>query len=50
MGKTRDFVKKIKDTRRTFHTKMGTIKDRKSMDLKKEEDTRKKWQDYTETM
>ena len=50
MGKTRDLVKKIKDTRRTFHTKMGTIKDRKSMDLKKEEDTRKKWQDYTETI
>ena len=48
MGKTRDLVKKIKDTRRTFHTKMGTIKDRKSMDLKKEEGTRKKWQDYTQ--
>ena len=42
MGKTRDLFKKIKDTKGPFHTKMGTIKDRKSMDLKKEEDTRKK--------
>jgi len=49
MGKTRDLLKKIKDTKRTFHAKMGTIKDRKSMDLKKEE-TRKRWQDYTETI
>ena len=54
MGKTRDLIKKIKDTKGTFHAKMGTIKDRKSMDLKKE-DTRylphlPMWQDYTETI
>ena len=41
---------KIRDTKATFLSKMSTIKDRKSMDLKKEEDTRKKWQDYTETI
>ena len=49
MGKTRALFKKIRDTKGTFHAKMGTIKDRKSMDLKKEE-TRKRWQDYTETI
>ena len=49
MGKARDFFQKITDTKGTFRAKMGTIKDRKSMDLKKE-DTRKRWQDYTETI
>ena len=43
MGKTRDLVKKIRDTKRTFHTKMGTIKDRNSKDLTEAEDTKKKW-------
>jgi len=43
MGKTRDLVKKIRDTKRTFHTKTGTIKDRNSKDLTEAEDTKKKW-------
>ena len=42
MGKTRDFFKKIKDTKRTFHAKMGTIKDRNSMDLTETEDIKKR--------
>ena len=42
MGKTRDLFKKIRDTKGTFHTKMGTIKDRKSMDLTKVEDKKKR--------
>ena len=48
MGKTRHFVKKIRDTKGTFHAKMGTIKDRNCMDLK--EDIKKKWQEYTEKL
>ena len=44
MGKTRDLFKKIKDTKRTFHTTMGTIKDRNSMDLTQVEDIKKRWQ------
>ena len=48
MGKTRDLFKKIKDTKGTFHAKMGTIKDRNSMDLTEVEDTKKRWQEYTE--
>ena len=44
MGKTRDFFKKIRDAKGTFHTKMGTIKDRNGMDLTKAEDTKKRWQ------
>ena len=44
MGKTRDLFKKIRDTKGTFHAKMGTIKDRNGMDLTKAEDTKKKWQ------
>ena len=48
MGKTRDLFKKIKDTKRTFHAKMGTIKDRNSMDLTEAEDIKKRWQKYTE--
>ena len=47
MGKTRDPFKKIKDTKGTFHTKMGTIKDRNGMDLT-EADIKKRWQEYTE--
>ena len=47
MGKTRELFKKIKDTKGTFHAKMGSIKDRNGMDLTKAEDI-KKWQEYTE--
>ena len=46
MGKTRDLFKKIRDTKGTFHAKMGTIKDRNGMDLT-EADTEKRWQEYT---
>ena len=48
MGKTRDFFKKIRDTKGTFHAKMGSIKDRNGMDLKEAEDINKRWQEYTE--
>ena len=48
MGKTRDLFKKIKDTKGIFHTKMGSIKKRNSMDLTEAEDTKKRWQEYTE--
>ena len=48
MGKTTDHFKKIRDTKGTFHAKMGTIKDRSSMNLTKAEDIKKKWQQYTE--
>ena len=44
MGKTRDFFKKIRDTKGTFHATMGTIKDRNGMDLTEAEDTKKRWQ------
>jgi len=50
MGKTRDLVKKIQDTRGTFHAKMGLIKDRNGMDLIEAEDTKKRWQEYTEEL
>ena len=50
MRKTRDFFKKIRDTKGTFHAKMGSIKDRNCMDLTKEEDIRKRWQEYTEEL
>ena len=50
MGKTRDFFKKIIDTKETFHAKMGTIKDRNGMDLTKEEDIKNRWQEYTEEL
>ena len=50
MGKTRDLFKKIRDTKRTFHAKMGTIKYRKGMDLTKAEDIKKRWQEYTEEL
>ena len=50
MGKTRDFFKKIRDTKGTFHAKMGLIKDRNVMDLTEAEDIRKRWQEYTEEL
>ena len=50
MGKTRDLVKKIRYTKGTFHAKMGSIKDRNGMDLKEGEDTKKRWQEYTEEL
>ena len=50
MGRTRDFFKKIRDTKGIFHAKMGTIKDRNSMDLTEAEDTKKRWQEYTEEL
>ena len=48
MRKTRDLFKKIRDTKGTFHTKMGSIKDRNSIDLKEAEDVKKRWQEYIE--
>ena len=48
MGKTRDLVKKIRDTKGTFHAKMGSIKDRNGMDLTEAEDIKKRWQENTE--
>ena len=48
MGKTRDLFKKIRDTKRIFHAKMGTIKDRNGMGLTEAEDIKKRWQEYTE--
>ena len=48
MGKTRDRFMKIRDTKGTFHVKMGSIKDRNDMDLTEAEDIKKRWQDYTE--
>ena len=48
MGKTRDLFKKIKDTKRTFHPNMGTIKERNSKELREAEEIKKKWQEYTE--
>ena len=50
MGKTRDLFKKIRDTKGTYHAKMGTIKDRNSMDLTEAEDIKKSWQEYTEEL
>ena len=48
MGKDRDFFKKIRDTKGTFHAKMGLIKDRNGMGLTEAEDIKKRWQEYTE--
>ena len=48
LGKTRDLFKKIRDTKGTFHAKMGSIEDRSGMDLREAEDIKKKWQEYTE--
>ena len=50
MGKTGDLFKKMRDTKETFHAKMGSIKDRNSMDLTEAEDIKKKWQEYTEEL
>ena len=50
MGKTRDLFKKIRDTKGTFHTKMGSIKGRNGMDLTEAEDIKKRWQEYTEEL
>ena len=50
MGKTRDLFKKFRDTKATFHGKMGTIKDRNGMDLTEAEDIKKRWQEYTEQL
>ena len=50
MGKTRDLVKKIRDTKGTFHAKMGSIKNRSGMDLTEAEDIKKRWQEYTEEL
>ena len=50
MGKTRDLFKKIRDTKGTFHAKMGSIKDRNGMDLTEAEDIKNRWQEYTEEL
>ena len=50
MRKTRDLFKKIRDTKRTFHAKMDTIKDRNVMNVTEAEDTKKRWQEYTEEL
>ena len=50
MGKAKDLFKKIRDTKGTFHTKMGSIKDRNGMDLREAEDIKKRWQNYAEEL
>ena len=50
MGKTRDLFKKIRDTKGIFHARMGTIKDRNGVDLTEAEDSKKRWQEYTEEL
>ena len=50
MGKTRDLFEKIRDTKGTFHAKMGSMKDRNGMDLTEAEDIKKRWQEYTEEL
>ena len=50
MGKTRELFKKIRDTKGTFHAKMGLIKDRNGRDLTEAEDIKKRWQEYTEVL
>ena len=50
MGKTRDLFKTIRDTKETFHAKMGSIKDRNGMDLTEAEDIKKRWQEYREEL
>ena len=50
MGKTRDLFKKIRDTKGTFHAKMGSVKDRNGMDLTEAEDIKKMWQEHTEEL
>ena len=48
MGKPKDLFKKVRDTKGTFHAKMGSVKERNSMDLTEAEDIKKRWQEYTE--
>ena len=50
MGNTRDLFKKIRDTKGTFHARMGTIKDRNGMDLTEAQNIKKRWQEYTEEL
>ena len=50
MGKTRDLIKNVRDTKATFHAKNGSIKDRNGMDLTEAEDIKKRWQEYTEEL
>ena len=50
MEKTRDLFKKVRDSKGTFHAKMGTIKDKNGRDLKEAEDIKKRWQEYTEEL
>ena len=50
MGKTRDLLKKIRDTNGTFHAKMGTVKNRNAMDFTEAENIKKRWQEYTEEL
>ena len=50
MGKARDLFKKMRDTKGTFHAKMGSIKDRNGLDLTEAEDIKKRWQEYTEEL
>ena len=50
MGKTRDLFRKLRDTKGTFHAKMGTIKNRNDMDLTEPEDIKTRWQEYTEEL
>ena len=50
MGKTRELFKKIRETKGTFHAKMGTIKERNGMNLTRAEDIKKRWQEYTEEL
>ena len=50
MGKTRDLFKKVRDTKGTYHAKMGTIKDRNCMDLTEAEDIKKRWQEHTKEL
>ena len=50
MGKTRDLSKKVRDTKGTFHAKMGSIKDRNGMEITEAEDIKKRWQEYTEEL
>ena len=50
MGKSRDFFKKVRDTKGTFHAKMGLIKDRNGRDLTEAKDIKKRWQEYTEEL
>ena len=50
MGKTRDLFKKIRDTKGTFHAKMGSMKDRNGMDLTETQDIKKRWEEYREEL